>query len=113
MARISPNAISKNPDEAAAIIIVIEFPVLPGFCVIVTDDKDKEDKIDVIVTLLTGGVLSTVVLLVVNGIADEESVLSGDEDSVLSGDEDSVLNGDEESVLNGDVEIIVVVGIER
>ena len=27
--RISPNTISKNPDEAAAIMIVIEFPVLP------------------------------------------------------------------------------------
>ena len=89
MARISPNAISKNPDEAAAIMIVIEFPVLLAFCVTVTDDKDKEDKIDVIVTLLTGAVLITVLLLVVDGIADEESVLSGD------------------------VEIIVVVGIER
>ena len=91
MARISPNAISKNPDEAAAIMIVIEFPVLLAFCAIVTDGEDKEDKIGVIVILLTGGVLSTVllILLVVDGIADEESVL------------------------NGDVDIIVVVGIEK
>ena len=84
MARISPNAISKNPDEAAAIMIVIEFPVLLAFCAIVTDGEDKEDKIDVIDTLLTGAVLITVLLLVVDGIADEESVLSGDEESVLS-----------------------------
>ena len=94
VARISPSTTNTNPDEAAAIMIVIAFPVLPAFCVTVTDGKDKEDKIDDDVTLLTGRVLvllvaALLVLPVVDGVTDEESVLSGD------------------------VEIIVVVGIER